>query len=71
MLGIDLEIMVHCLDAYPNIKPIRQKRRAYNQEKYEGMKQEVDNLLKVGYVTEVYYLNWFANVVMVKKTNGQ
>ena len=30
---------------------------------------EVDTLLVIYFIKEVYYLEWLANVVMVKKTN--
>ena len=30
---------------------------------------EVDKLLTANFIREVYYLNWLANVVMVKKAN--
>ena len=32
---------------------------------------KVNILLATGYIREVYYLNWLANVVLVKKTNGK
>ena len=31
--------------------------------------EEVEELLTVGFIREVYYPKWFANVVMVKKSN--
>ena len=31
---------------------------------------EVDKLIVVGFIWEVYYLDWLANVVLVKKTMG-
>ena len=33
--------------------------------------EEVDKLLAVGFIREVYYLKWLANFVMVKKSNGK
>ena len=30
---------------------------------------EVDKLLAAGFIKEVYYPEWLANVIMVKKTN--
>lgn len=71
MLGIDLGIIVHHLNANPNIKPVKLKRRSYNQDRYEDIKQEVDMLLKAGYIIEVYYPKLIGNVVMAKKANGQ
>lgn len=34
------------------------------------MKMEVEKLLKIGYIMEVYYHNWLANVFLLKKANG-
>ena len=33
--------------------------------------EEVEKLLTAGFIWEVYYLEWLANVVMVKKSNGK
>ena len=33
--------------------------------------EEVDKLWAAGFIREVYYLEWLANVVMVKKSNGK
>ena len=32
---------------------------------------EVDKLLVAGFIREVYYPDWLANVVLVKKANGK
>ena len=33
--------------------------------------EEVTKLLTAGFIREVYYPGWFANVVLVKKANGK
>lgn len=33
--------------------------------------EEVDKILTVGSISEVYYPKWLANIVMVKKYNGK
>ena len=33
--------------------------------------EEVEMLLIAGFIQEVYYPEWLANVVMVKKSNGK
>ena len=33
--------------------------------------EEVEKLLITGFIWEVYYLKWLANIVMVKKSNGK
>ncbi|CAL9004514.1 unnamed protein product, partial [Prunus brigantina] len=43
------------------------KRRAYDPERYEAMRAEVDKLSTIGFIKEVDYPTWLANVVMVRK----
>ena len=35
------------------------------------MAEEIRKLLEAGFIREVYYPDWLANVVMVKKNNGK
>ncbi|CAL2257537.1 unnamed protein product [Prunus armeniaca] len=51
----------------PDIKSVWQKRRAYDPEKYEVMKAEVDKFSNIEFIKEVDYPTWLANVVMVRK----
>ncbi|KAM2553092.1 hypothetical protein TB2_017387 [Malus domestica] len=67
MPGISPDIICHRLSIDPNTKPVRQKRRSYNAERYEAMKVEVEKLKGIGFVREVNYPTWVANVVIVKK----
>ena len=39
-------------------------------ERDNAIKEEVQKLITVQFIREVYYLDWLANVVMVKKANG-
>ena len=55
----------------PERKPIQQRRRAFALERDQAVTEEVTKLLTVGFIREVYYLNWLTNVVLVKKTNGK
>ncbi|KAM2611831.1 hypothetical protein TB2_031882 [Malus domestica] len=67
MLGISSDIICHRLSIDPKIKPVRQKRRSYDAERYEAIKAEVEKLKGTGFVREVNYPTWVANVVLVKK----
>ena len=40
-------------------------------ERDNAIKEEVQKLITVQFIREVYYLDWLANVVMVKKANGK
>ncbi|KAM2895540.1 hypothetical protein FF1_010634 [Malus domestica] len=67
MPGISPDIICHHLSIDPKTKPVRQKRRSYDAEWYEAMKAEVEKVKGIGFVSEVNYLTWVANVVLVKK----
>ena len=43
----------------------------FAQERDKAITEEVRKLLEVGFIREVYYLDWLANIVMVKKANGK
>ena len=59
------------MNVNPGFKPVRQKRRSFNPERYEAIAEEVDKLLKTGFIREMHYPAWLANIVMVKKPNGK
>ncbi|KAM1781776.1 hypothetical protein ACFX11_040315 [Malus domestica] len=67
MSGISPDIICHRLSIDSKTKPMRQKRRSYDTERYEAMKVEVEKLKGICFVREVNYLTWVANVVLVKK----
>ncbi|XP_020421233.1 uncharacterized protein LOC109949580 [Prunus persica] len=67
MPGISPDIISHRLSVNPAVRPVRQKRRAYDPELYEAMRAEVDRLSSIGFIREVDYPTWLANVVMVRK----
>ena len=43
----------------------------FAQERDKAITKEVRKLLEAGFIREVYYPNWLANMVMVKKSNGK
>ena len=66
MPGIDPLIIIHKLNVSPSFPLIQQKKRVFVQERDRAMAEEVRKLLEVDFIQEVYYLDWLANVVMVK-----
>ena len=71
MPGIDPSVIVYRLNVSPSFSPIRQKKRVFAQEQDKTIAKEVRNLLEADFIREVYYPDWLANVVMVKKANGK
>ncbi|CAL8999812.1 unnamed protein product [Prunus brigantina] len=70
MPGISLEVISHKLSISLAYKPVRQKRRSYDAERYEAMHTEVDKLKAIGFIREATYPVWLANSVMVRKAKG-
>ncbi len=68
MLGISTEVMVYKLNVNPSIHPIKQKRRVFTPERNAAVMEEIDKLLTARFIREIYYLEWLANVGMVKKS---
>ncbi|KAL2248154.1 UNVERIFIED_CONTAM: Retrovirus-related Pol polyprotein from transposon [Sesamum indicum] len=69
--GIDPGVIVHRLNVDHQPRPVQQKRRLFESDKNEIIRQEVEKLLKAGYVSEIQYTNWLSNVVLVPKSSGK
>ena len=71
MPGIDPSIISLKLNVNPCLRLIKQKRRIFAPERNNAIMEEVDKLLTANFIREVFYPDWLANVVMVKKANGK
>ena len=70
MLGIDIDIVQHCIPTDPSIKPVKQKLRRMKPEWTLKIK-EVEKHFNAGFLKVVNYLEWLANVVPVPKKDGK
>ena len=52
-------------------KQIRQKIRRFHPDRHQIIQIEVDNFLRVGFIIEVKYPEWLANVVVVLKKGSK
>ena len=71
MGGIDPIVIIHRLNVSPSFKPIKQKKMSFVPERQKAINEEVGKLLQAREIREVEYLEWLANVVLVKKENGK
>ena len=69
--GINCDLTQHNLNVTKGVKPRKQKLRKMSVERAEAMKAEVQRLLDAGVIRPVQYLEWLANIVMVRKKNGK
>ncbi|XP_057543932.1 uncharacterized protein LOC130823331 [Amaranthus tricolor] len=71
MPGIPNSVACHKLDIKPGHKPVKQKLRHQGRERTEAAKEEVEKLLRAGFIKECQYSEWLSNVVLVKKPNSK
>ena len=71
MPGINPDFLCHHLTMDAKVRPVRQRRRKFNEERPLVVKEETQKLLSAGHIREIQYPEWLANVVLVKKANGK
>ena len=71
MPGISPEVIQHKLNVDLKRKPVQQRQRIFTPERDQAITDEVTKLLAVGFIREVCYPEWLANVVQVKKASGK
>ncbi|XP_050211775.1 uncharacterized protein LOC126661936 [Mercurialis annua] len=69
--GVVPKIISHKLNVDAKCKPVKQKKRTFSLEKHIAIRDEVEKLLKAGFIRKVDYPEWLANVVLIKKSNGR
>ena len=71
MPRIPANIIQYCLNVDPEKKPVQQRRRIFAPEQNKVVMDKVNKLLTANFIREVYYPEWLANVIIVKKVNGK
>ena len=69
--GVDLNFICHHLNVNLVVTPRKQLPRRPSKEHAEAVRQEVTKLKKAGAIKEVFYPEWLANTVVVKKKTGK
>ena len=71
MTEIHPSVASHRLNILPSSRPVRQRVRRFHLDRQKIIWDEVDKLLEVGFIREVEYPDWLANVVVVPKKEGK
>jgi hypothetical protein len=71
LIGVSRDIIEHKLEVNSSARPKKQRLFKMSDEKVVATKAEIQRLLDAGFIHEVYYPSWLANIVMVKKKNGK
>nr|GEY65356.1 reverse transcriptase domain-containing protein [Tanacetum cinerariifolium] len=70
MTGVPRSVAEHRLNIREGYTPVRQKKRGQAPERARAIQADVQKLVDVGIMREVYYHDWLSNPVMVKKHDG-
>ena len=65
--GVDPNFICHHLNVSPFIAPNKQPPRHSSKEHFDAIKEDVIKLKQAGVIKEVFYPEWLANTVVVKK----
>ena len=69
--GVDPSFICHHLNVNPSVTPKKQPPRRSSKDHFDAIKDELIKLKQVGAIKEVFYPEWLANTVVVKKKNGK
>jgi len=68
---VDPDFIFHHLNVNPSILPKKQLPRHLSKEHFDAIKEEVNKLKQAGAIKEVFYPEWLANTMVVKKKSGK
>ena len=71
MPGLDPTVVVHRLAIKQGVRPIKQAQCRFRPELLPQIEAEVNKLEQAGFIREVQFPKWIANIVPAKKKNGQ
>ena len=71
MVGINPTVVFDKLNIILMAKPVRKKVRRFHPDCHQIIQTKLGNLLRAGFIREVKYPEWLANVVVVPKKNGK
>jgi hypothetical protein len=69
MLGLSRDLIEHRLPIKKGFRPFRQPSRHFNPILFGRIKEEVDRLLKAGFIRPCRYVEWVSNIIPVEKKN--
>ena len=70
MPGLNPSLVTHKLAVEPTQKPVKQPARVFKPEIELQIKEEIEKLLKAGFVRPSRHPQWLSNIVPVGKRNG-
>ena len=70
-LKVDPSFICHHLSVNLTITPKEQPPQCSSKDHYDAVKDEVMKLKQAGAIKEVFYPEWLANTMVIKKKSGK
>ena len=67
---MDSSFIYHHLNVNPSVIPRKQPPRRSSKDHSDAVKDEIMKLKQAGAIMEVFYPEWWTNIVVVKKRIG-
>ena len=71
MKGLDPQFYQHKINLSPHTIPIKQRRYRFNPNYVAKVKEEIEKLLRVGFIRQVKQTTWLSPIVAMPKMNGK
>ena len=71
MHDVDPEFIVHKLNVDPSFPSKKQRSRRASKEHVDAVNLEVQRLKEAGVIREIFFPEWLAHTMVVKKKNGK
>nr|AAX95392.1 Reverse transcriptase (RNA-dependent DNA polymerase), putative [Oryza sativa Japonica Group] len=71
MLGLSRELVKHRLSIKPGFRPYKQPPCRFNPLLYDRVKEEIDRLLKAGFIRPCRYAEWVSSIIPVEKKGSR
>ena len=65
------KVITHMLNVYSTYRSMKQKRRNFILDRFWSIEGEVSKLFEDGFIREVQYPKWLANMMIDKKAMGK
>ena len=71
MPRVPREVIEHHLPVHTGARPVQQKIHRHALERQDFIRDQVQKLLEVSFIWEVFHPEWLANPIVVPKANGK
>ena len=69
--GVDPSVVTHNIPMTPDATPVKQRPYPMNPKHAHAVKEEIDKLMRVGFIYEIEHTDWVSPIVIVMKKNGK